>query len=388
MAPTGRLLRAATSRRLAVVSKTKASLTTKRCLNIVNKVGSTYLQGLPPKIQQIVRRLRQGICADTSRQALGQDKATAILGKLLREISLGLDKLLSQAQKSLDNAATEREARVQAAADAEIKLLALQQDITKQRHRLKDALAFIDAKKTGLTAVKASQQVHEAEVRKLQSRKRQLEQVERDCYEPLKRAGASNHEGGRQMATLRRTGKAYGFHKELLGIAPVVLKKQLDSRRTFDNLILAQLANEFTKHSSALESETKSCEEEALKHSQDVEKAEAELEGAKTLHKKACQVLESMAASVAKAQQEYAEAKASIRKLPADLKRAERTARRVEERLLKFQRGPRAAFEKAMGLEFGAVASLPASSCSHASLENLDDAQHCSSTLTESNASL
>jgi len=357
MAPTGKLLRAATSRRLAASMKSKSSLSTKQCLAIVNKLGGVYLSGQPCKLQELVKRLREGLLAQGVRH-LEPEKATAILWKALREINAGLKKVTEDAHATLDNADAEREARVAAAAAAEAKLAVLRQAMMERSGAVKDALKLIECRKSAITAKRATRQSQEAEVKKVENRKRQLELVERESYEPLRRGPVDNQEDRKHLAVLRRTGKAYGFHKELLSVAPVVLRKQLDARRTFDALIVDQLDNEFSKHVRLLEADAKDTERTVMEHSQEVRDAEEELMEAKAAHKKVAMELNAAAASAAEARQALADAKTCVRKVPADLKRAECAVLKTEGRLLKFQCGPRATFEKALGLEFGAVASI------------------------------
>jgi len=357
MAPSGMLLRAATSRRLAANTKSKASLSTKQCLAIVNKLGNAYLSGQPHKVQELVKRLREGLLAQGMRH-LEPETATAILWKALREINAGLQKCAEEAQATLDGADAEREARVAVAAVAEAKLVELRQAMVQLSRAVRDALKMTECRKIVIAAKRSTRQSQEAQVKKIQGRKRQLEEVERDSYEPLRRGPADGQEGQKHLAVLRRTGKAYGFQKELLSIAPVILRKQLDARHTFDGLVVDQLDNEFFKHFSALEASAKDCERAIMEHTEEVRQAEEELMGRRAAHKKAAMELSAAAASVQMGRQALVEAKACVRRLPADLRRAEHCSAKMEARLLSFQRGPRATFEKALGLEFGAVASI------------------------------
>lgn len=355
MAPTGKLLRAATSRRLAANMKSKATLSTKQCLAIVNKLGNAYLAVQPQKVQELVKRLREGLLAEGARH-LEPETATAILWKALREINAGLQKCADEAQATLDGADAEREARVAAAAAAEAKLVELRQAMVQLSRAVRDALKSTECRKMAIAAKRSTRQSHEAQARKIQSRKRQLEEVERESYEPLRRGPANGQEGQKRLSILRRTGKAYGFQKELLSITPVILRKHLDARHTFDGLVVDQLDNEFFKHFSALEASAKDCEKAIMDRTEEMRQAEEELMGARRAHKQAAMELSTAAASLEVGRQALIEAKSCVRRLPADLKRAERSAAKMEARLLNFQRGPRATFEKALGLEFGAVA--------------------------------
>jgi len=229
--------------------------------------------------------------------------------------------------------------------------------VTAATLAVKDSLKTIDKKKQAIAKAKVVLQSQEVQAKRAQGKKRQLEAVEKETYEPLKYAAADGLEGSKRLATLRRAGKAYGFHKELLSIAPVILRKPLDSRHTFEDLVVRQLASEFNKYASSLGADVKSSEDAVKDCTRQLDSAEEELAAARVVHKKATRDLGNGEVAVLRGSQALADAKNSVRKLPADLKRAERSLAQTEARLLKFQQGPWAAFESALGLEFGAVAS-------------------------------
>jgi len=360
MAPTGKLFRAASSRRLVAskfVAKATATLNTKKCLAIANRLGDAYLKKLPWKLQELTRRLKQGLVAKGKRH-LEPEKATAILGKVLREINAGLHQFVSEATATVDGADAEREARVAVAAAAESKLAELRNAVVDCSRAEKEALQNIDDRRAAISEAKAARQSREMEAKKVQGRKRNLEAIERESYEPLRVAPADGPEGRKCLAGLRRAGKAYGFHKELLSIAPVILRKPLESRHTFEDLIVQQLTSEFAKNAGSLDVHIKHSKEAIMECEEQLQIAEAELANARAVHKEAVQARGAAEAAVVEGRQTLVEAKNCVRKLPADLKRAERSLAQAEACLLKFQRGPRAAFEKALGLAFGAVASM------------------------------
>jgi len=315
------------------------------------------MKDMPWKLQELVKHLRQGLVAKGKRH-LEPEKATAILWKALREINAGLQNFAKDAQAKLDAADDEREARVANAAAADEKLVELRQVLAERNRAVKDALKTIERTKAAIAAKRATRQSQEAEVKKVQGKKRHLEEVERESYEPLRRAAADGRAGQKQLAILRRTGKAFGFHKELLSIAPGILRKTLSARHSFDALIVCQLDNEFSKHVSSLEANGKNSEKAVLERTSEVREAEEELMEAKATHKKATQELSAAAVSLVEGRQALVAAKSCVRRLPADLKRAMSSAQKMEDRLLRFQRGPRGAFEQALGLEYGAVASI------------------------------
>jgi len=359
MAPTGKLFRAATSRRLATNPKYKSSLPNKQCLAIVKKLRGVYLSGQPCKLQELVKRLEEGLLAQITIR-LEPEKATAILWKVLHETNAGLRKVAEDAQAILDGADGERENRLAAAAAAEAKCALLRHEMAEGSAAVKDAVKVIESRKAAIVTKRAMRQSQESEVKKVQIRKRHLELVEQESYEPLRRGPADGQEGHRHLEVLRRTGKAYGFHKELLSVAPVILRKQLVARHTFDALIVDQLDNEFSKHVSSLEANGIDAKRAVIELTQDVRQAEQDLMEANAVHGQAALRLSAAAAAAAEGQQALVQAKTCVRRLPADLKRAERSAQKMEARFLKFQRGPRATFEKALGLEFGAVGSMAA----------------------------
>lgn len=189
-----------------------------------------------------------------------------------------------------------------------------------------------------------------------------MEVVAQESYEPLKYAPADGPEGAKRLAGLRRAGKAYGFHKELLSIAPVILRKPLDSRHTFEDLVVRQLASEFAKNATSLDTNIKDSEQAVQECADQMQTAEEELAAAKLAHKKATQELRITEAAEIEARQSLADAKTCVRKFPADLKRSERSLAQAEARLAKFRCGPLAAFEKTLGETLGSGSASSAQS--------------------------
>jgi len=356
MAPLGKMLRAATSHRLNIASTKvpKAVLTNKKCLAIVNKLSDTCLSGLPRKSQELAKKLRQGLIAKGKRR-LEAEKGTFLLGKLLREVNTGLQNVVEEARAEVDGADAERESRTSAAAAAETELAQSKESVIVQSRAVKEALKGIDETKAAIAEVKSTRQSHEVQSRKGLCRKRQLEEVEKQTYEPLKFAAAEGPDGNKRLSVLRRTGKAFNFQNELLSIAPVILRKPLDSRHTFEDLVVRQLASEFNKNVSAISAEIKNSEEAIQQSEQQFQAAEAELAKTRSAHKKATRNLAFAEAAVVKATQAFAEAKAQVRKLPADLKKSAKSLANAEVRLDKFERGPQAAFDAAIQKQFPAA---------------------------------
>jgi len=352
MARTGKLLRAATSCRLAIKKIPKLALSNKRCLAIVNRLGDTYTTGLPWKSQELVKKLKRGLATNGKRH-LDAEKATHILGKALREIDAGLQNLVKEAKIVVEGVDDEHANRLSTVTSSETKLGCLQQAVVACSQSAKDSQQSIYDAKCAISQAKARRQTHLAEAKKVESRKRQLETIAQESYEPLKFAAADGPEGVKRLAALRRAGKAYCFQPELLSIAPVILRKPLDSRHTFEDLVVRQLASEFKKNASSLSTNIKNSESALSECTQQLEIAEAQMTAAKEAYKKATRELTFAEAAVVKERMSLAEAKSSVRRLPAEVKRVERSLAQAQARLLKFQRGPRATYERAVGLHQG-----------------------------------
>merc|ERR1712070_1187770 len=68
------------------------------------------------------------------------------------------------------------------------------------------------------------------------------------------------------MRLLCKAGEKHGLHKELLSVAPMILRKQLDKRQTFDRTVISSLDAEFTKHIDALSSDIQEREHSLQDH--------------------------------------------------------------------------------------------------------------------------
>merc|ERR1712050_449017 len=96
---------------------------------------------------------------------------------------------------------------------------------------------------------KAQQRFAEFEIKQVEGKRKQLENVEKDALQFLKEEAAVGPDGQKRLKMLRQVGQAYKFHPELMQVLPSVFKKELDKRRTFDNVILQHFEVEFAKHS-------------------------------------------------------------------------------------------------------------------------------------------
>jgi hypothetical protein len=325
----------------------KAPLTTKTCSAIANRLDP-YLDISPAKSKLLVQRLKQGL-ASKGKRHLEPEQATSILAKAIREIGGSIQGTMDESQATVDNAEIEKESRTQALATAETLLVDSQQAVRDCKGKLKASLQDIDAKKEGISAAKSARVTHESEAKKIVNRKRQLELIEQESYAPLKDTPAEGVDGRKRLATLRRAGKAFGFHSELLTIAPVVLRKQLDARRTFDEMIVQQLEKEFNKNTIALDANIKESECGAQERIQAMESAEEELLAAKAAHKKAREELAAAETSLVESREALTEAKRRLRVFPAEMKRNARALLIALNRLEKFHRGPLSSFHRAVG---------------------------------------
>lgn len=348
----------------ATASRTKKITATKgghgKCSAILAKLSK--LEGLPTKVTSFIKRIKVGLEARDSRR-LDHDKVIALLGKAIREIHGCLQSSVQDCKSAVDGAEDDQKGRQDALTAATEKLASLRLSALDCKSALKRAEKEVETQRQAIKDTKAAVKNSEAEAKKVNAKKRSLELAQRDAFEPLREVPAGGSAGGqKRLATLRRTGKAFGFHNELLNVAGVVFKKQLDSRRTFDNDVLRHIAREFEKNTTCLDVAARESEQSVEARKNANELAGECFAAAKASCKQRVHDLEAAEQAIVEGQQALVEAKAHMRTFPAHMKHAAKQFERAQLQLERFCSGPQASFEKAFGNSAGlAAAQMPTS---------------------------
>mmetsp|Transcript_38603 Transcript_38603/g.120124 ORF Transcript_38603/g.120124 Transcript_38603/m.120124 type:complete len:384 (-) Transcript_38603:202-1353(-) len=325
--------------------KAKAKpLPAKKCQAIIARLQAAG--ELPESLQLLLRRLDRGLVAKGKRH-ISEEAGTSILGKAVRGVESTLEDQERTARAAVHGAGAEEEARAAAQAAAEAQLCDLKQAVVEKKAELTESGKAIEEQKAVVQAARAARSSAEAEVRGSEARKRRLEEVERDSFEPLKDSPASGAGGQKRLTTLRKFGRDHGFHAELLSVLPAVLRRQPDKRRTFDGLCLQQLELEFAKQASSLDAAARDSEMRVARQADELEAAQAAMQEAKERQRTATRELAAAEAALEAGKKSVAEARRHAKRLPADRKLAERRFSLAEARVEKFRRGPLAAYRKA-----------------------------------------
>merc|ERR1712224_807476 len=160
---------------------------------------------------------------------------------------------LQEAHAKIKDADNDKRARESAKSEAEETFGQLKQAVVDHKTAIKNATKIIETKHQEIKAAKSSQKKASSAIKIAQSKKDRLDSVEQDCFAPLKGAGAQGTDGHKSLSMLRRAGKEFCFHEDLVRVMPYVLRKPLDTRQTFDGLVVEDLSKEFKKHADALD---------------------------------------------------------------------------------------------------------------------------------------
>lgn len=305
------------------------------------------MKDLPEKLLNFVEHIRIGLTARDSRR-LDAEKVIVLLGKALREINESLQQNVEDCKATIDGADEERK-RQEALAAAAAHLATRRQSVVDCKSALQLAAAEIDAQREAIKETKSAQRSSEAAAKMVQERKRHLEVVERDAFEPLREMPAGGLDSKKRLATLRRAGKDFGFHKELMAVAGVVLKKRLESRRTFDQDVLRNLAREFEKNKTSLEVAARESEEVVAARNEAVVAARDCVAAAQASRKQCAAEVVAAEKAIEEGQETLSETRRSVRNLPTHRKQMVKTIVRVQAQLKRFCSGPQAAYVNAFG---------------------------------------
>jgi chromosome segregation ATPase len=324
----------------------KSAASGKWCAAILAKLDK--IDGLPMKVRTFVDRIRVGLTAKDARH-LDAEKAATLLGKALREIGSSLHTRVQERKVAVAGAEHEEKSRQEALTAAADKVSSLRQSAADCKSGMQRAGKEIDTGREKIKGAKSACRSSAGEAEKIQDRKRHLEIAEREAFEPLREAPARGSQGNKRLATLRRTGKAFGFHNELLNVAGIVLKKQLASRRTFDNDVLQNLAREFEKSSTILDVASRESEQAVVARENAVALATECYAAAKASRKQHAADLAVAEQAIVEGLEDLSEAKHHLRSFPTHVKTIVKELERAQHQLDRFCSGPQAMYDKKIG---------------------------------------
>jgi len=255
-----------------------------------------------------------------------------------------------EAQAAVDKAHTVCEERESELAEAESSIQDARQAIVEGKVELKHAEKAIKMETKAIVNFKAEKKNAVEDIKLVVARKRQLQDVEETVYGPLKEACVEGSERQRHMRLLCKAGEKHGLHKELLGVAPAILRKQLDKRQTFDRLVISSLDAEFTKHAEALSSKIQDGENILQTYESTLQAKQEALVRSRTQKKMSTRKISQAKANIGMGKKALAVARQRTKSQPSTMKRAARDLERAKARLEKLRSGPLAAYVRVLPL--------------------------------------
>lgn len=318
--------------------KTKM-FTLKQCRAMTRKIAA--LDDIPASVRQALKQVDKLVISD-------RDSATTMLKKVLLKVERESLNALRAAYEHVGGAGTEKTARIDAQAAAESHLEELTKIVAEKKKALTSAEKAIESSRVDVVNAKAALKVAASELKAVTAKKSALEVVEKDTYSPLKEMPAGGQDGQKRLQRIRKTGKEYGFHGELLSVLPSILKKQPEKRQTFDDIVMQQLEREFAKHSMKMEEAFSDSQAGMDNHSSAVESAQSAVIKAKENRKRCSQELASAEAALLTGKQEIVAARHHVRNYAKDMRRNERDLARAKARVTKLRKGVLADFNRIM----------------------------------------
>jgi len=298
------------------------------------------------EVQALVRRAKR---AAGSKRKEERESAAGLLGQVLAHVDHELETAVSQAQVAVDEAQAEGEALAAAQAEADARFGETKQAVADVKTEIAEAEKAVELASQAIANTKNNKKSVATEVKTVEVQKRQLEDVEANIFRPLKEARVDGSVS-KQLRQLCKVGEKHGLHRELMTIAPAVLKKQLDKRRTFDNLAVRSLDTEFEKHVKALGSKIKDNEQALAEQEQHLQSQQSALLSARAQRKERRKRLALVEADLGKGQEALALARKKVRKSPTIMKHATCELERAKVRISKFRTGPLATYLRVLPL--------------------------------------
>jgi len=269
-----------------------------------------------------------------------QEPVLALLEDTLAEAEDQLLDTLRTAQSAVDGADDDRESRDAAVVGTEAKLADLKRELAEAKKTLKGSEKAIGTSRGTLEETKTSYKCSGSELKTLQVKRTKLEFVAKDVFEPLKFSPAGGATGQKQVKSLCKTGKEFGFHEVLLGTLPAILKKELDKRRTFDGLALKQLDGEFSKCTETFGNAIKDVEASVGEKATAVQVAQDALAAAKLQQQTSARAIGDLEKDIDKCKQDLQDARSRLKSHKSDARKSIVELSRSKGKLIAFRKGP------------------------------------------------
>lgn len=319
-------------------TKRKSILTASKCRTIVNKLKG--VAGIPDTLRaSITQRSIELLGKRSLKLRVEESDARSALVELARSVEEALQDMLQRAHASIKGAQFEKEERQAAQAAAQVRLGELKQAVVDEKTTLRNSEKAIEASRKRIKIAEVAHKNAQGEVKLVEGKKKQLELAKESAYTPLKESSAGGSQGQKRLSTLRKVGKAYGFHNEMLSVMPAVLKKNVQKRQTFDGLVMQYLDVEFARHTGALESQIKERERNAEEQSVATQEARDAFLAAKEAKKSSSQALADAEAALVAGKKKLLEAGQRVRAFPTEMGQAVRDLTLAKARIDKFRSG-------------------------------------------------
>lgn len=335
----GPMKRPAKAPKVEAPPKARGSLTSRRCLSILERVEKICT--IPKETQQLFREAKR---AAKSRQKTEQEKSASLLGTVMAKVVNVFEEEVRVAKDGLDKAKEEEKTLAAQQVDAETQLQNAKQAVQDHKTTLKETSKYIVTKTKALASASAERKSVSQDVKLAEKECHQLQQVQEKTYQPLKEAVTVGSTTRKQINLLCKAGQKVGFHQELLSIAPAVLKKELARRQTFDQLVLRSLDSEFSKRSQALLSKLQENRQSLDEQERAMDETQQAVQSAKETVKETGRKISEAEKAVETSKKSVSLIKKKAKTLPSMLKQAGRRYEQVSGRYAKFRSGPLATY--------------------------------------------
>jgi len=305
---------------------------------------------LPPDVREMLAGLvEKSVGAKDGQVHPYHEQASTMVAGALADMEGQLRGLLTTARAKVSGSASDKEASAEALQIAEDNLPLLKAALADKKAALTAAGKAIQVAQRDVQVYKIAEKTATLALRVHTKRKDHLRQTEEESYGALKDAPALGPQGQKQLKTLRKVGREFGFHEVLLEALPAILKKQPDRRRTFDTSALTHLEAEFQKRACKIDADIKTQQADLDAKHAAVQTAEEAVHLAELQREVASAELQAAEAGLAAGKQTLKDTRKQLQKLDADAVRAVRELSRIEADYNEFARGPLAAFQEIQG---------------------------------------
>lgn len=320
-------------------AKTKARLTWTKCRSVIAKLKC--VDGIPDSLREDIANQSNVLLANRSKKLrVSEDEAVTVLKEKAERVGEALQASLQEAHAKIKEADFDKKARDVARSDAEVALGQLRQSVADHRAAIKNTSRVIDTKRQAIKVAKKTQKQASTAMSTMQAKKQRLDAVEQDAFAPLKEMAAKGSDAQKRLSIVRKVGKEFGFHEEMMKVLPSVLKKELDKRQTFDGLVVERVGVEFAKHSGALDTHVKERASAVDESANILQETQLDLQHAKEEHKNHVRALADSEKALANAKEELLQAKRRVRAFPSDMGKAVRDLSSAKARIDKFRKDP------------------------------------------------